>query len=413
MKISRTLLGGAVLLGMTGIASAQTKIYLTGSTAFRASAVNEITNLLNANGGGFTTATDTAGASAITSANAITYTGGKINGTAVTIKASFSGSGAGIQTVAAPAGTYTVGFLPDGATGTANADPRTTTNPREAAVPDIALSDVFQGTTPFNGTFNGVTYSALTQSTVGVVAFTFAASNGFPANQTMTPQIAQSLFVTGLVPLSEFTGSSNDDNTGVIATGRDADSGTRLTTVAETNVGVNTTLTQYKPTVSGTTITGLAPYPAATINGVNHPAGDGGESSGGTLRAYLPDTVTAGAAQQVDSTLTGGFLITYLGVSDFNTVASGSVRLAYGGVLESQTEIEEGAYTLWGYEHLDYKSTLGNGSAGGPAIKKTFATSLTSQIMNSTSATLAPNVSVNDMKVQRFGDGGTVSSLLH
>ena len=406
MQISKTLLGGVALLGMTGLASAQTKIYVTGSTAFRASAINEITNLLNANGGGFTTATDTAGASAITSSNAITYVGGNIGGTAVTIKASFSGSGVGVQTVAG-APNFTVGFLPDGAAGTSNPDPRTSTNPHESAVPDIALSDVFQGTTFFNGTFGGVSYATLTDNVVGVVAFTFAGSNGFPTNQTMTSQIAQTLFTGGLVPLSEFTGASSGDNIGVVATGRDDDSGTRLTAMAETNVGVNTPLRQYKPTVSGTSITGLALYPAATIDGVAHRAGDGGESSGSTLRAYLPDTVTAAAVQQIDSTLTGGYLVTYLGVSDFNAVSgSGAVALSYAGIPESQTEIIEGAYTFWGYEHLDYKSSLSG-------IKLTFATKLTSQISGSSSATLSPNVSVNDMKVQRFSDGGPISSLLH
>ena len=404
MKISKTLLGGIALLGMSGAASAQTKIYVTGSSAFRASTNNEIDALLTANGGGYTKASDNA---TFTSANVITWTGGRINGTAVTIKASFSGSGAGIQTVAAPAGTFTVGFLPDGATGTSNADPRNTANPREAAVPDIALSDVFQGTTPFNGAFNGVNYSPLTDNVVGVVAFVFVGSRNFPANQTMTPQIAQTLYPGGLVPLSEFTGNAADDDTGVIATGRDADSGTRLTAMAETNVGVGTSLRQYRPTVSGTNITGLALYPALPINGVAHPAGDGGESSGSTLRNYLPNVVTAAAAKQVDSTLTGGFLVTYLGVSDFNAVSgNGAVVLAYNGIPESQAEIIRGAYTFWGYEHLDYKSSL----AG---IKLTFANSLASQITNSTSATLSPNVSVNDMKVQRSTDGSTISSLLH
>ena len=296
MKISKTLLGGVALLGMTGAASAQTKIYLTGSSAFRASAINEITNLLNANGGFTGEASDNA---TFTSANVVTFTGGKINGTPVTIKTSFSGSGAGVQSVAG-APTFTVGFLPDGATGTANADPRTnTSNPREVAVPDIALSDVFQATTPFNGTFNGVAYAALTQPIVGVVAFTFAASTGFPATQNMTPQIAQTLFTGGLVPLSEFTGLSSGDNIGAIATGRDADSGTRLTAVAETNIGVVGALTQYKPTISGGSVTSLAPYPAATINGVPHGAGDGGESSGSSLRAFLVNTVSAAAAQQI------------------------------------------------------------------------------------------------------------------
>ena len=403
MKFSTTLLGGVALLGMTGIASAQTKIYVTGSTAFRASAINEITNLLNANGGGFTTATDTAGASAITSSNAITYAGGNINGTAVTIKASFSGSGSGIQTVAG-APNFLVNFLPDGATGTNNPNPQTSSNPHEAAVPDIALSDVFQATTPFNGTFNGASYAALTQNTVGVVAFTFAGSKGFPAGQTMTSQIAQTLYPSGEVPLAQFTGNASDATTGIIATGRDDDSGTRLTAMAETNVGVNTALFQYMPTVSGTTITSLAPYPAKTINGVPHSAGDGGESSGGTLRGYLTDTVSTSAVSGVDSFFSnGGYLVTYLGVSDFNSVSgSGAVALAYAGIPESQAEIISGAYTFWGYEHLDYKSSI----AG---IKLTFATNLTNQIKNSSSATLSPNVAVGDLKVQRFGDGGSVS----
>lgn len=403
MKISTTLLGAIALLGLTGVASAQTKIYVTGSTAFRASANNEIDNLLNANGGGFTKASDNA---TFTSANVITWTGGKIGSTPVTIKASFSGSASGIQTVAG-APNFLVGFLPDGATGTSNADARVSTNPHESAVPDICLADVYQGTTLFNGTYSGVTYAALTDNIVGVVAFTFAGSKNFPTGQNMTPQIAQTLYPGGLVPLSEFTGNSADDNTGVIATGRDADSGTRLTAVAETNVGVSTSLRQYQPTISSGSVTSLALYPAKAINGINYGKGDGGESSGGSLRAFLTNVVTAGAAQQVDGTLTGGFLVTYLGVSDFNQVSgSGAVALNYNGVAESQTGIIEGSYTFWGYEHLDYKSNISG-------IKATFANDLVSQITNSSSATLSPNVSYNDMKVQRFGDGAPISSLLH
>ena len=412
MTISKTLLGGIALLGMTGLASAQTKIYVTGSTAFRASATNEINNLLTANGGGYTIATDTAGASAVTSANAATWTGGKINGTAVTIKVSWSGSGAGVHSVAASSTTFPVGFLPDGAAGTSNPDPRVSTNPREAAVPQIALSDVFQGTTPFNGTFNGATYAALipsgTSSVVGVTAFTFAASKGFPAGLNMTPQVAQTLFVNGSLPLSDLTGNASDQNTALVATGRNADSGTRLTAMAETNVGVNTVLTQYQPTVSSGAVTALQPYPASTVNGVNFVAGNGGESSGSALRAYLPDTVNPGAVQNaIDPTYSAGYLVTYLGVSDFNAVSgSGAVALNYTGVAESQTAIEQGSYSFWGYEHLYYKSSLSG-------IALTFATSLTSQIKNSTSATLSPNVSVNDMAVQRTGDGGPISSLEH
>lgn len=407
MKISKTLLGGIALLGMTGLASAQTKIYITGSTAFRASANYVIDNLLNGSGG-YTKASDNA---IFASANAITWTGGKIDNMPVTIKVSFSDSYAGIQTVASKR--LKVGFLPDGAAGTDNPDPRPYNSgvPQELAVPDIALSDLFQGTTPFNGTFNGYSYGELTDYVVGVVAFTFAGSKNFPAGQSMTPQIAQILFAGGLVPLSEFTGSANDDNTGVIATGRDAAASTRLTAVAETNVGTGAALRQYKPTVSSGTVTSLALYPAQSINGVPHRAGDGGESVDGTLREYLTDVVSASAAQQVDNTLSGGYLATYLSVSDFNAVSGrGAVALAYNGVPESQNNIIEGAYTFWSYEHVLY---FDDSYSNPHDVKVTFATSLARQISYLRSTTLNPNVGLYDLKVQRFNDGGVVSSLLH
>src|SRR6476660_5853259 len=97
-------------------AMAQTKIYITGSTAFRGATTNAISALLP----GATTASDNA---TLTSANAVTWTGGSIGGNAVTVKVSWSGSAGGVQTVAG-APNFNVRFLPDGATGTANLDPR-------------------------------------------------------------------------------------------------------------------------------------------------------------------------------------------------------------------------------------------------------------------------------------------------
>lgn len=406
-KLSSLIVGVLALISATTL-QAQTKIYITGSTAFRSATTNAIDAVLS---GTVTKASDNA---TFTSANAVTWTGGNIGGTPVTIKASWSGSGAGIQTVAG-APTFTVRFLPDGATGTSNPDPRQSGNPNEAAVPDICMSDVYQAATPFNGTFNGVTYANLTDNVVGVVTFVFAASKNFPigtgagtsSSYSMTPQLAQVLFPGGLIPLSMITGSAGDHDIGVIATGRDFDSGTRLTAMAETGVGVSTLLTQYKPTVSAGAVTDLTLYPRTTINGVDtQVAGNSGESSGSTLRAFLNNTVNASAAQQVDGTLTGGFLMTYLGVGDYNSVSANAVKMKYNGVDFSQLAVQEGQYTFWGYQHLDYKNTLSG-------VKLTFATNLKNNILSSTSATLNPNVALNDMKVQRFADGGPVSSLLH
>ncbi len=414
MKLSKYIMAGVLALTIASSAFAQTKIYITGSTAFRGAAVNGISGILS---GTVSTAYDglTSGVTGIGNANAVNWTGGNIGGTAVTIKASWSGSAGGVQTVAgAPA--FNVRFLIDGAVGGNNADPRTPGNPAELAVPDVAMSDVYQGATPFHGTFNGVTYANLNDNIVGVVTFVWAASSGFPigtgsgtsSSYSMTRQLSQALYPTGAIPLSMITGSTSHHNTAVIATGRDFDSGTRLTTMAESLVGVTTLLAQYKPTVSSGHITGLVLYPRTTINGVDTQVpGNGGESSGSTLRGYLTNIVDQTAVNNVDKGYTGGgYLMTYLGVSDYNNVSATAVKLKYAGNDFSQSNVEEGQYTFWGYEHLGFKSTLSG-------IKLTFANNLTSHIQSETSGTLNPNVALSDMQVQRFSDGGTVISLLH
>src|SRR4029077_1606703 len=98
-------------------------------------------------------------------------------------------------------------------------------------------------------------------------------------------------------------------NTALVATGRDFDSGTRLTAVTEPGIGANTVLKQYQPTVSAGAVTALALYPRTTINGVDTQAdGNGGESSGSSLRGFLTNTVNASAIQNaIDPTYKGGF----------------------------------------------------------------------------------------------------------
>ncbi len=387
-------------------ASAQTKIYITGSTAFRSATVNAITATLS---GTVTTASDNA---SLTSANAVTWTGGNISGNPVTIKASWSGSSGGIQTVA---GSYnTVRFLPDGATGTSNADPRTIGNPAETATPDIAMGDSLQTSTPFlagTATSGGgtPTYVQLNETPVGIVSFTWAASAGFPTGKSMTKQLALYQFGgTGSVPLALYTGLDADQATllggatsVVYATGRDPDSGTRVQTLAESGYGVFNNVSQWKPTVSGANITAMALYPVQTINGISTVvAGNSGESSGSTLRNYLTKTLTSGAYQNGEPG--PSYLITYLGVSDFNSVSgSGAVALSWNGVPFSQSAIINGQYTFWGYERVMTRPSISG-------VKATFATNLTNTILGTSSATLNPNVKLSDMAVSRTGDGGPI-----
>ncbi len=429
MNLFKHALAGILALTITGTGFAGTrsaqpgqapvKIYITGSTAFRSAATPAVLAILS---GSVSIAYDglTPGVTSQNNANAVTWTGGSIGATPVTIKASWSGSAGGVQTVAGRPN-FLVRFLPDGAVGSNNSDPRQPANPAEPAVPDMAFTDAFQSSTPFNGTFNGVTYANLLDHNVGVVTFVFAASKNFPlgtgsgtsSSYSMTVQLAQALYPVGAIPLSSITGNNTTDRLiGVYATGRDFDSGTRLVCMAEPGVGVATILQQWKPTVVGTTITALDLYPVTTINGVSTGVpGNGGESSGSSLRGFLNNTLTAAAYQTWRGDLTNGYLMTYLGVSDYNNVSANAVKLKYAGADFSQQAVEEGQYTLWGYEHLDWKSDLGNGGTGGPPIKLTCANNLTAQVTNSTSTILNPNVALADMQVQRFGDGGTVTAI--
>jgi len=427
MKASKFLAAG-ILAGaaLISTASAQQKIYITGSTAFRSVTNTQISAVLS---GTVTIASTNA---TLGSANGVNWTGGNIGGTAVTIKAAWTGSAAGIQSVAANnISTAPTKFLKDGATGTSNADPNgTTPDSPESAIPDVCMADNLQSST----VFNGGTYASLTDIPVGIVSFTWAASKNFPlnggtasvSNYSMSKKVAQQLLSGGAVPLGAFTGLAADQASLSVpparvayASGRNPDSGTRIITLAESGYGVASFVKQYKPTVgSGATdgfITNLTLYPTETINGISTVVdGNSGESSGSTLRAYLTNQLTAAnfTGGSLPNSETGpSFIVTYLGTSDFNSVSgSGAVALGWNGVSVSQTAIINGAYTFWGTERLMYRSTLGNGTTGGPAVKLTFATNLKTNILAATSATLSPNVKLSDMLVDRAGDGGDISN---
>lgn len=426
MKITKTLLASLLALATVATASAQqkvnsrvqttpdqaaTKIYITGSTAFRSATVAAITTVVGASPTSWDGLSN--GVTSASNANAVTWVGGSISGSPVIIKASWSGSAAGVQTVA---GSLPVRFLDDSAAvGSNNSDPRVTTNPAEVATPHVAMSDVFQGSTPFNGTFLGVPYNNLLRTAVGVVTFKWVASNGFPTPANATDAALQQLFSAGFAPLALFTGNGTGNGTTrngdqlkvVYATGRNPDSGTRLTALADIGLGALATVVQYKPTVSGDTLTTLVKYPIETINGVSTgSAGNSGESSGSSLRTFMNKTLTQAAYQTEDPSATGGYMITYLGVSDANNVLPGgsgqgsfpAVELAFNGVTFSQNAVIQGSYGFWGYEHVMKRSNQ-------TGLPSTFGTNLANALLATTTAVLSPNIALTDMAVSRGGDG--------
>ncbi len=395
MKMLTKLLMAGLVLASVNLASAVT-IKITGSTAYRGPTHSAILKLLDSTSNG-TTVSVASGASFAYSGSASAGLGkanvaifkGTFGGNPVIIKCAWSGSVGGVQTVA---GSLNVNFPLDGVVTSAGAGTSditdTTANGAASAdlsVPDIAMSDTYQSSTVFNNTFGSPAhaYANLEDKKVGIVPFKWVASAAAPGGQlglNMTPQLAQSTFVgLGSVPLALYTGANSDHATIVYATGRDADSGTRLTAFAETGIGVNTPVNQYD-------ISTGAPYVAKPINGVSYAAGNGGESSGGNLATKL---IAA----------TSTVYVTYFSTGDAATAITGGAKeMTYNGVTYSDAAVKEGKYTFWSYEHLMYRPEL-------TGVSLSFATSLVTKISTDT-ATLKDS----EMQVQRATDGAPVTA---
>ncbi len=403
MKAIKTLLAAMLALGLVSATQAQTEVLVTGSTAFRA---NTLTAILNIMAPGFTYGY--VGTSYTGSTYAIIK--GNVGANPVIIKTHFTGSEGGNQTVA---GQIPIVFLDNSSTtsgggGTANLPDPTGTGPME--VPHIAMSDTFQSSSFFFGNYFSVNYPALnaTNTTpglpigqvVGVVQFKWVAGPGIPAGLTnMTSQLARDLYGAGKASLALWTGLNADHGTSVYAIGRDFDSGTRLSTFAESGVGAKAVVKQYFPydssnnviNTAGGTIDHLALTPAGSINGIPYGPGNGGYSSGGNMSKGINNTPPANS-----------LLVGYLGTNDADgQIGAGVTELSYNGVKLGKPEntalISEGAYTFWGYEHLYYRDS----STG---VVESTADTLALQIFN----TDAPLPHYNDMQVSRLTDGGTV-----
>jgi hypothetical protein len=417
MKIFKQLLITAVLcVTCAGFAQAQirapldTDVRLTGSTAYRANVHAAITHVLTS---GFTFAYS--GSTLGGSTYAIFH--GTIGGNPVVIKTSWSGSEGGIQTVSAQ---LPVLYYDDSVLGTTGGQgnlgtPVVGTNGVTQA-PHVAMSDSFQSSSAFFGQFRGTFYPTLTESPnspVGIVPFKWVVSKTPPTGLTnITEQNARYLYSNGQMPLALFTGNNADEGFIVNACGRDPDSGTRLTFMAETHRGAQASVTQYAPcsvvenpcasghiiTTGGGAITAYGVWPASTVNGLSYPIGDGGYSSGGTLATAMTNTSPA-----------GNIAIAYLGTNDANNTAipGGAVELTYNGNLlggnsgtdyNTVTALTEGKYTVWGYEHLYYPS-------GTTGVVKTSADAIAGQLLSTDAV-----VRIGSMQVGRQTDGGTVTA---
>ncbi|MGB8165875.1 MAG: hypothetical protein WCF18_00090 [Chthoniobacteraceae bacterium] len=406
MKKLQSILAGVIALAAASTAPAQTVLYVAGANGDRATTNTAIPKLLTGTLVFKGTNTDP------TKANFAIWEGGSFNGTPVTVKAAYIGATGGI---AAVAGSLPVKFLPNSATaGINNADPTSGSNPNDPQVPDIAMSTNFVSSSPFIGTYQGHFYEDLTpqDQIVSVVGLKWVASKGFPGDN-ITPQLARYLWANGSAPLALFTGNPADQNKIVFATGRNLDAGQRFAAQAESGIGINAVVKQYKPTITGAsagvggfvtggTVNSHALWPVETFSGVSSQfLGNSGATTGANLAPFLTATLGSGTYSSIPGA-TAAYYVSYLTPGDADTIAipNGAVELKWNGIPYSDAAIQQGKYTFWVYEHLFYRAAT-NG------IQKTFGDTLANQIKTVDAA--VSGIFLNTVKVSRQEEGGLVT----
>jgi hypothetical protein len=186
--------------------------------------------------------------------------------------------------------------------------------------------------------------------------------------------------------------------------------------LAETGVGVTTSIKTYKPTVTGATadsagnfvkgtISGSVPlYPAGVISSTqiyDPNAGDTGYPKFGTAdQTGLLAAITSTPTVNASSPSTAIYFIGYFNPTDASeAVAAGSEQLTYNGTTYSPANLAEGLYSFWSYENLQALPTLAGNQLG-------FANALISAWPN---ATLSSGVQLNAVNVSRSVDGGPIT----
>jgi hypothetical protein len=373
-------------------------VCITGSTAGRSEAIKALDANYNNTNNWTKVATTSDGTSALLYAQTPTYA---TNGKVVTITKNFinvrwTGSEGGLQTIAAPAGKYNVGFLPLDASGTnitaANSSYTYTNNA------SIAFSDVKQTVSRFikTGAKNlGVTDAFATlpaPQELMVLNFVWAGSSNFPTSAAnITKDIAVELFNNGSVPLSRFTGDTNDGSKTVYLAGRNADSGTRCAALLTAGLANTAPIKQFKINANET----AQIYPDETINGLVLTNGMSGYAKGSEVSTALGNL----------SNSTTTYAVGYLGKSDYT--ASKNVLMTFQGNASTRSNIISGKYPMW---------TVYNAYMPKVLSPKVCDTNLIVSVFDNVTKSIKSldqtnnNAGINDMTVKRSVDGGAIST---
>lgn len=376
----------AVACGTIATASAD-DIYITGSSAFRGVVMKYLRDHITGDRAVFDKALSSDLTKSVDASSFIVLSG-IYNAQPITIYCAWTGSVAGIHTVVesqnvafpvkpadfATNPAYSIEGASQGVQGTTVNTLGAITSASFLHIPSFGFSDVFQSSTVYTTPAN--------DTQLAVLPFKWVVSRGGQASgvTNITPQIAQTLFRTGSISLSMFSGLDADKAKKVYALGRNDESGTRLTAMAETGVGVSSLLTQYQPV--GNPVTGWTNI------------GNDGYVSGGTLATAL-GAQTTGAV---------GHGLAYVGVSDAATATNATnlaTEVAHNGVFyTSPNDVIQGKYTFWCYEHLFDRGDQINQSA---ALLSELKTNLPTAF-----DTVPSTIRLTEMKCERASDGETV-----
>ena len=338
MKLTSSLICGALALTICNSYAATRVFNLTGATAFRASAHNAIISIL----GGANTQYAFTGDKTITGTDRAIFKGtmNAFPGDEIIVRASWSGSTTGIKDVADQTAIQFLDVTNPMSTAGINLGQGAAATPiYTTAVAQWSFSDVDKllSERP-NHSFNG--------GPVGVVPFMFLAGEGAPtALDNMTDQLHEALWKTGTLQIGLFTGDTADKTT-VIATGRNNGSGTRATILAETKYGAFTNVVQYNATFAGSRTDA---YPTGKLLAISE-FGNSGNGSNSSVRELLTRSAQ-------DLTYGGepfdGLFVSYLTISDANSaISEGAKPMKYNGVAFSAANVKNGSYTLWGYQQF-------------------------------------------------------------
>jgi hypothetical protein len=371
MKINSKTIMALIALGIAVHASAQNVIYVTGSTAFRSicfTAFSTPGDVFDTN----TTVSYASFGSTTSSKGSYMLFSGLINGTATYIDCAWSGSEAGIASVANVtiqntdnmgntiplAGSPETFLKVDGSitlnNGT-NASPTGSQLQSSSRQADVAMADTSQAVslTPF---VTSTSTALKNYGTVGIVPFTWAKNyNSSPSTEWSSltnvtlPQLNDELSI-GYQKTALFTGIASQTNQYVYLVGRNKGSGTRANTLASTGYGVTKAVNQFS-------IGEGIEIPATGTLVLDSEANNGYESGGSVATALNIN----GSCQQTDPFFgnSGWYAIGYLGTSDASTLTLGTGQwLTLDGVLESDGAVEEGQYSFWGNEHVFGRSNI-------------------------------------------------------